>query len=198
MEFCWIHWVNTLSSSKHDQVCFTTASAMFGANSCCTFVLFGWGKKMIVMDSLWLHGLLWPWCPKKAVELNHLLCLIVTGPGNILYYTFALWVLFARKPVSSWLRDSKQLNVVQCFQMVSEILVNSGSGYGLVQMMPCCRTPPGHYQNQCWPRSMLPYDMLVGGDNIFCISYFNLKEALICMYIVKQTHLLYVYDIHWW
>ena len=52
-------------------VCFITANAVFGANSCYTRVLSVWGEIMIAMDMLWLHGLLWLWCPKKAVELNH-------------------------------------------------------------------------------------------------------------------------------
>ena len=86
--------------------------------------------------------------------------------------------------------------------MVSEILVNSGSGYGLVQVMLCYLTHQAITRTCVDAKSMLPFDTLVDGDNMFWVSYFKLKQALICIYIYiyigKQTHLLYVYGIHLW
>ena len=32
----------------------------------------------------------------------------------------------------------------------------------LVQVMAWCRQAPSHYLSQCWPRSMLPYDVTIG------------------------------------
>ena len=90
-----------------------------------------WGKIMIPVHRLWLHGLYGLHgpnvrCPKKAIKLSHSL-------------TRLLWCQCVK---SLWPTDT---------------IIPHRSGSTLAQVMDCCMMTPNHYLNWYWLQIILPY-----------------------------------------